>query len=176
MKAIQTKYDGHKFRSRVEARWAVFFNALGWNYQYELEGFEVEGTPYLPDFYLPELSMWFEVKGSELTEPEADLCRKFSAGSGNRVVAALGAPKRGELYLRLFDARSDGDLCCFLADRRNEGQFWLGSVDEGSPDHWAMSIGPIYGPSHDREPIHSSTLNAAIDAANSARFEHGEKG
>lgn len=29
IKAIETEYDGHKFRSRLEARWAVFFNAIG---------------------------------------------------------------------------------------------------------------------------------------------------
>lgn len=29
IKAIETEYDGHRFRSRLEARWAVFFNAIG---------------------------------------------------------------------------------------------------------------------------------------------------
>lgn len=29
IKAIETEYDGHRFRSRLEARWAVFFNAVG---------------------------------------------------------------------------------------------------------------------------------------------------
>ena len=28
-KAIETKYKGFRFRSRLEARWAVFFDALG---------------------------------------------------------------------------------------------------------------------------------------------------
>lgn len=29
IKAIETEYDGHRFRSRLEACWAVFFNAVG---------------------------------------------------------------------------------------------------------------------------------------------------
>lgn len=29
MKAIETRYKGYRFRSRLEARWAVFFDALG---------------------------------------------------------------------------------------------------------------------------------------------------
>ena len=29
IKAIETEYNGYKFRSRLEARWAVFFDALG---------------------------------------------------------------------------------------------------------------------------------------------------
>ncbi len=52
-KAIETEYDGHRFRSRLEARWAVFFNAVGLTYEYEIEGFEMDGTRYLPDFLSP---------------------------------------------------------------------------------------------------------------------------
>ena len=37
IKTIETEYDGHRFRSRLEARWAVFFNAVGLTYEYEIE-------------------------------------------------------------------------------------------------------------------------------------------
>lgn len=40
IKAIETKYKGYRFRSRLEARWAVFFDALGVRWEYEIEGFE----------------------------------------------------------------------------------------------------------------------------------------
>ena len=51
MKAIETIYKGYRFRSRLEARWAVFFDALGIDWQYEVEGFELDnGEWYLPDF------------------------------------------------------------------------------------------------------------------------------
>lgn len=51
IKAIQTEYNGYIFRSRLEARWAVFFDALGVEYEYEPEGFELpSGKRYLPDF------------------------------------------------------------------------------------------------------------------------------
>jgi hypothetical protein len=36
--AIQTHYNGYHFRSRLEARWAVFFDECGIRYQYEPEG------------------------------------------------------------------------------------------------------------------------------------------
>lgn len=63
IKAIQTEYKGYKFRSRLEARWAVFFDAAGIKWEYEPQGFECkDGTRYLPDFYLPEERMWCEVK------------------------------------------------------------------------------------------------------------------
>lgn len=37
-KAVQTEYKGYLFRSRLEARWAVFFDTLGIQWEYEPEG------------------------------------------------------------------------------------------------------------------------------------------
>lgn len=63
IKAIETTYNGYKFRSRLEARWAVFFDALGIKYEYEPEGFEFEGGKrYLPDFFIREWDCWVEIK------------------------------------------------------------------------------------------------------------------
>jgi hypothetical protein len=43
----------------------VFFNELGLKYDYETEGFDLNGTKYLPDFWLPApIESWFEVKPS----------------------------------------------------------------------------------------------------------------
>lgn len=65
IKPIETVYNGYRFRSRLEAKWAVFFDAAGIKYQYEPEGFELEdGTRYLPDFYLPGLDTHCEVKAN----------------------------------------------------------------------------------------------------------------
>lgn len=63
--AIETAYAGCRFRSRLEARWAVFFDSFGTPWMYEPEGFVIEGRAYLPDFYLPECATWVEVKGHE---------------------------------------------------------------------------------------------------------------
>jgi hypothetical protein len=38
---LETRYGGCRFRSRIEARWAVFFDALGLNWLYEDQGFRV---------------------------------------------------------------------------------------------------------------------------------------
>ena len=62
--AIPTKYRGCSFRSRTEARWAVFFDFLGVPYQFEAEGFSMPEGPYLPDFYIPGANVWVEVKGA----------------------------------------------------------------------------------------------------------------
>ena len=64
--AIETSYAGHRFRSRLEARWAVFFDQLGIKWAYEPQGYLIgeRKRPYLPDFRLPHLGVWAEVKGS----------------------------------------------------------------------------------------------------------------
>ena len=62
---IQTRYGGYKFRSRLEARWAVFFDALKIEYEYEPEGFDIDGKWYLPDFRL-HLSMPINSQGDRV--------------------------------------------------------------------------------------------------------------
>ncbi len=71
IKAIDTRYAGHLFRSRLEARWAVFFDHLQLRWEYEPEGYELpDGTRYLPDFRLTNPSgsqRWVEVKPAHIT-------------------------------------------------------------------------------------------------------------
>jgi hypothetical protein len=76
IKAIETQYKGYRFRSRLEARWAVFFDALGVRWEYEPEGFDMDGVRYLPDFrvWTPQGEpMWYEIKpGHILSDPKFD--------------------------------------------------------------------------------------------------------
>lgn len=67
IRPIQTRYAGHLFRSRLEARWAVFFDTLNVRWRYEPQGFVLTNTgeTYLPDFWLPKQRIWFEVKGED---------------------------------------------------------------------------------------------------------------
>lgn len=75
IKAIDTHYNGYLFRSRTEARWAVYFDTIGIKYEYEKEGYDLgELGWYLPDFWLPEYKMFVEVKGEMFTQDEHDKC------------------------------------------------------------------------------------------------------
>lgn len=62
--AIETRYKGYRFRSRLEARWAMFFDAIGVPWTYEPEPLRVAGEAYLPDFKvkLPRGDTIHEVK------------------------------------------------------------------------------------------------------------------
>lgn len=63
IKPIRTKYAGVLFRSRQEARWAVLFDLLSVEWQYEPEGFQLPSQWYVPDFWLPRQLCFAEVKG-----------------------------------------------------------------------------------------------------------------
>src|SRR4051812_32349707 len=60
--AIPTTYHGIRFRSRLEARWAVLFDRVKWVWEHEPEGYTDGTTTYLPDFWLPEKDCFWEVK------------------------------------------------------------------------------------------------------------------
>jgi hypothetical protein len=71
IKAIETEFEGYKFRSRIEARWALFFSTARVAYEYEKEGYDLEDLGwYLPDFWLPADQAWVEIKGPPPTSME----------------------------------------------------------------------------------------------------------
>lgn len=85
MKVIETEYKGYRFRSRLEARWAVFFDACGVKWEYEPEGFDLgNGLYYLPDFLLHDVlirneykqDLWVEVKG-RMTKEDSEKISAF---------------------------------------------------------------------------------------------------
>jgi len=61
--SIPTIYGGIKFRSRLEAAHAQWFDEHEMIWAYESEGFNLDGLWYLPDFWLPEYNAIVEVKG-----------------------------------------------------------------------------------------------------------------
>ncbi len=93
MQAIETWFDGYRFRSRTEARWAVFFKAAEIKFQYEPEGYVLNGTRYLPDFYLPEEACWFEVKGQYPTAKEQEISQVLAVQTKKSAFIAIGEPR-----------------------------------------------------------------------------------
>lgn len=172
LKAIDTIYDGHRFRSRAEARWAVFFKSFGVAYQYEPQGYRVNGEPYLPDFFLPELNLWLEVKGTEPTERERNLLKSLAIETGKSAVLAVGPPK-GEPSLMYFDPSIElegfGEAAWYFAqDRREDTILWLYSDDYG----WScLHRGDE---ASDKCPSLAPRIAQAYQAAQQARFEHGQ--
>ena len=102
IKAIQTIYDNYRFRSRLEARWAVFFNRAGIEYRYEEEGFELPfGVKYLPDFHINDPDYGWccaEIKPDEFSTEEYLKCIMLSMVVKQRVILFTGLPDYGSTY------------------------------------------------------------------------------
>lgn len=193
IKAIETRYAGCRFRSRLEARWAVFFDALEVAWEYEPEGFELPSGRYLPDFLLHGLGgdawnqdrpgdCWFEVKPDVVKlEDGADrVWCELAEGTGRPLIVAHGMP------------RPDGDLIYGSANGNGwmelYGPYWdnfrafcfcsgcgqLGITFEARTDRICIPC-PRKSPSWPRWPDHPRII-AAYAKARSARFEHGGSG
>lgn len=120
LKAIQTYYGGYKFRSRLEARWAVFFDACNLDWEYESEGFKLpDGVKYLPDFILHNVhgrgrnqdgDLWVEVKGNITEEDIVKINEFFKAGrinkfeNSNTPIIVLGNIPKGEDFCEIWSS------------------------------------------------------------------------
>jgi hypothetical protein len=180
--AIPTNYRGCRFRSRLEARWAVFFDHLGIGWQYEPQGYNIGGRAYLPDFLL-ECGTWVEVKGHEdaldygLLRTAAIALPQMPAidERGPRLLILGGHPVRpdvpmpGDYGWLGIDLDGRGDELLF-------GTYGFGKWDRHKrPWHFGERTGdgpwlrPVF------EEWETDTTHAYA-AALGARFEHGESG
>lgn len=198
IQAIETRYAGCRFRSRLEARWCVFFQTLGIKWEYEPQGFELpSGEAYLPDFHLPELDLWVEVKGSEEEFVEhGERYAEAALSLGGKGLLILGPMPDVRLGLPRHFVLTPEEHCCgktvlclhvawvdILLSPATVREFGIPSCtdliahDGGLPPLKGYDRGRGYtglGPIPDW-PV-SAVGVKAYDAARSARFEHGEQG
>lgn len=103
LRAIDTFYAGFRFRSRLEARWAVFFDRIGIEYDYEPQGYRLTHCFYLPDFYLKLSDCFVEVKPdvSERVNEADRTLTDFVSTTHKRIVLLIGLPRdlRAVLYV-----------------------------------------------------------------------------
>lgn len=177
MKTIQTRAYGRRFRSRTEARWAVAFTEASIAWEYELEGYHLPHGPYLPDFWLPQVRMWAEVKGEGFSLEELHKAHDLANHTERPVLLLSGQPADLAYYAIEPDTQewnppvsfADGtkvavmDYAPFecseyhLSEHRMFGGCGMGSE---FPDPWEYGDDPCKHP--------------AVAAAIAARFEHGE--
>jgi hypothetical protein len=199
IKPIETRAYGCRFRSRLEARWAVFLTELGVRWEYEHEGFVTKAGPYLPDFWLPEIrgGVWLEIK--PFTTPESDgswgsmdddpILSAFDyATGGAQLYLAHGIPDSKELQDRFSSAylyrkgwiegcNEESMMFCICPICGAVGLEFDGRaarIDDcdttKATQDWLSSAG------HENKCYNYADprIVAASIAAYSARFEHGE--
>ncbi len=163
--AIQTHYAGCHFRSRLEARWAVFLDAAGVKWEYEKEGYDLRNYEdenfqplgyYLPDFWLPEYETWLEIKGGlpathwKITHAESQIY----------ALVDITRSKAGFVFFGLPDL--DTPSSCVM-------------YNDVFPNAPPLSPDRNYGTVVDMINRHPLT-DEIIATAKSARFEFGAKG
>lgn len=184
--AIPTTYNEIEYRSRTEARWAVFFKELSLTVRYEKELITFDnGTKYLPDFYIEDFDCYFEVKGNDdnLVIDEASKAQKLSE-MGKTVLLAIGAPSSvtpNILYLnkikdlKIEVALADPDYRGrIMEDRRDHGVYWFSSHQEKTGSYsviCALSKWSGSWTEHDRFPLIHNKVLLAYDVAQSYKFE-----
>lgn len=131
---IQTTYKGIKYRSRTEARWAVFFDKLGFDFEYEPEGYEFDQFKYLVDFKVPELKLFVEVKGKEPTYDERAKARMLAIETQYNVLIVFGSPSPVTMKYMLFIPPKSMDEWLKCTDPNSEYWGWyLGNFTD-NPD------------------------------------------
>ena len=175
IRAIETRYDGYRFRSRIEAKWAVFFKNLGIPYEYEKEGFDLgEAGWYIPDFWMPVQKCWVEIKGRTPSPVETRKAAALASGTGARVFLFVGDipypyPNTAEEGASLYDPEGYEDNPYFWCVCNSCGAF--GIQFDGRGDRVCR---------HDEDDRGHSPgariLQRAYAAARDSRHEFWERG
>ena len=191
IKPIETLYNGYRFRSRLEARWAVFFDTLGVKYEYEPEGYVLpDGTYYLPDFLIHDVitrhakseidytnDIFVEVKGI----PNASDAKKIMEFSLIYPIWVVGAlPDPNDYTISCTNQRKD--YCNKKYDFDHQCVFCpynYGTIDGDSCFEFSLAFDDGHLSFHGADSNYgfghySKEIEIALRAARQARFEHGE--
>lgn len=164
IKPIPTRAFGILFRSRLEARWATYFRELGIEYFYEYEGFDFGGgLLYLPDFWLPQVSMWAEVKPGQFSDDDMYKCAMLQKGTGFPCLMLDGAPAMRSY----FESPRYDESCGLVWEQSTD--YVLG-IDYLSEHRFYSCTGEVYP---NPEILHGgfySDISNAVAVASNARF------
>lgn len=170
IKAIETHYKGYRFRSRLEARWAVLFDALNIEWEYEKEGYVLKRAGrYLPDFWLPapndvypEAGYFVEIKGEEPNPKSFRKSIELAKQSKHTCYILIGAPGKHKHF--------------WVHNSGNRG--WIKGIEHPINENEMLLSGPecsIQLLGHQTQAESAISINEAISKARSARFEYGER-
>lgn len=109
-RSLESFYAGCRFRSRLEARWAYYFDLIGLAWQYEPEAYALPQGNYCPDFLCGGIDPFFiEVKP---TFNEFDDVRPKLIGLAHytkrAVFCVVGPPSLDPQWCAFSDGRQSG--------------------------------------------------------------------
>lgn len=168
-RAIPVRFDGVTYRSMQEARWAVVFKELGVRTVYEPEGFALSSVWYVPDFWLPGLLCFAEVKGAPEHWDELAV-QKVEELSVSRPVLLLDSidPLNWHVRVALPAANVTGASFCDVLQSILRARVW--TEISAAPD-LALWSGYVRHDSARPDPMDWSR---ACDCARSKRFDDAQ--
>lgn len=174
IKAIETKYKGYRFRSRLEARWAVFFDSLKIEWEYEKEGYDLgKFGYYLPDFWFPHPAMkkdgwgiWCEIKPYDITEEAFEKIVALAVGTKHNALVFQGYPEKNKYSITKIS------VCHVDTPVIRSGLKFMPNPKNNNYVHLVGEDGFASYPLAFR--MNTLDLENAYITASSARFEHGE--
>ena len=167
IQSIDTLYRGVYYRSRLEARWAVFFDALDVKFNYEIVGMSFGNVRYLPDFQLPDImgGVHVEIKPQAITKEEQNRLDEIMATTRDadmRLWVIAGYPAQGEYSIEVNTHDGPAE---FATCRR------CGRLALLAQDWYHLTCGPGCG--CDRWPMtDTGTLRMAHEYATRYKFDH----
>ncbi len=156
---------------------------MGLRFEYEPEGFDFgDGIRYLPDFWLPTLQMWAEVKAVNFTEEERDKLKRLVAETEKRGFLLIGPPSEEEqqfLVPYIYETQTDAELVKEYYSqpcvKNAKGHFVFLMYDSGDVAFSGMLKGlPMVQRNY--EGLQTPQVVNAVAASRAARFEFGESG
>jgi len=162
---IEFEYNNIKFRSKLEARWAVFLDKMGYNWVYEPEAFKLkDNLIYIPDFELIDHRMYLEIKPRELTEKEEEKCKLLCLKTGFGVIKCIGLPYYKHYYFYNHESLKHG------YDIAND-MIFIPKNDKYHP--WYMASGLV--DEEVKDYFQSIDYDLAINSAKSLRYEYKKR-
>ncbi len=98
----RTFFAGDSFRSQLEVRWALFFKALDIDYVYEKEAYPLLSGWYLPDFWLPKLNVFVEVKPWIGGVIDSARYNELAQTTGFPLLCVQGRPDKGQYTVDVY--------------------------------------------------------------------------
>ena len=93
--SIPTEYSGVRFRSRLEAKWALFFDLIDMKWEYEPNQYHLGDNGdiwYTPDFWLKENGYFAEAKPVEFSGYEKYKCALLAEETNRPCLLLSGSP------------------------------------------------------------------------------------
>lgn len=150
-------YKECEFQTIVEARWSVYFETLGIEYEYE------NGL-----FWLPQVKMWAIAKNSKFTEKENNEAKLLLSESGFPVLQLVGKPDYKTYIAWTINPYENNEVfeCDYLVSTWhgyvfNEGRFY------SNTECWGMDEGDM------REYVEEQfgdSMTEGIEIANNTKF------